>query len=206
VLWFTFLQTRHGGDDQWKSDQVTNLVLFLVTISAGTATYVAAAHQNAVTGRMLTGLRIVGVVAMSLPAVVAGWMAYLGEGVHNGFNSNLEEAFQWTTFVGATCATVITFLVGGAFFRARYFEWQEGRRLTRRSPWDQSGLGDPPEKGSYNRRAGFAQLKGELGFHKKAIGVESSEGWHDTCQWSDERQAKAVAFLRGELREQLAQR
>lgn len=199
VLWFTFAQTKHGGEDQWRSDQVTNLVLFLVTISAGTATYVAATHQNAVTGRMLTGLRIVGVIAMSLPAVVAGWMAYLGEGVDNGFSSDLEKAFQTTTLAGAACATVITGLVGTAFFRARYFEWQEGRRRTRQSPWDQSGLGDQSEKDSYDRHVGFVRLVSELGFHKKAIGVESSEGWHDTYQWTDGLQADAVKFLRGEL-------
>lgn len=204
VLWFTFAQTRHGGDDQWKSDQVTNLVLFLVTISAGTATYVAATHQNAVTGRMLTGLRIVGAIAMSLPAVVAGWMAYLGRGVQNGFSSDLEKTFQVATFAGAACASTITILVGVAFFRARYFEWQEGRLRTRRSPWDQSGLGAQADKVCYDRRAGFVSLLDELGFHKKAIGVDSSEGWHDTYQWTDELQADTVAFLRGELRRHLA--
>jgi hypothetical protein len=206
VLWFTFMQTRHGGEDQWKSDQVTNLVLFLVTISAGTATYVAAAHQNAVTGRMLTGLRMAGVIAMSLPAVVAGWMAYLGEGVHNGFSSPLEDAFQGVTFAGATCASAIMLLVGSAYSRARFFEWQEGRRKTRRSPWDQSGLVDRTEKKPYNRSAGFRDLVKDMRFDDRAIGVESSEGWHDTYEWNDELQAKTVAFLGGELREYLARR
>lgn len=201
VLWFTFFQTYHGGDDQWHSDQVTNLVLFLVTISAGAATYVAATHQNAVTGRMLTGLRLAGTIAMSLPAVVAGWMAYLGQGVQNGFGSDLETTFRVATATGAGVATLITAVVCGAFVRARYFEWQESRLRIRRSPWDQAGLGADTTSDSYDRTAGFRSLVREVGFHKQAIGVDSSEGWHDTYQWNDGLQAAAVAYLRGPMRD-----
>jgi uncharacterized membrane protein len=78
VLWHVRLVDE---PEQWSVDQVTNIVLLLVTVCAGSATYVAQQHSGDVAARMVTGLRMVGAVAISIPAVTATCLVYLGDPV-----------------------------------------------------------------------------------------------------------------------------
>ncbi|MCL3819530.1 hypothetical protein [Aeromicrobium wangtongii] len=188
-------QTGHVGDDQWRDDQVTNMILFLVTVSAGSATYVAAAHPSAVTTRLLSKLRMVGVAAVSLPALTAGALAYLGRGVENGFNSPLEYTFRYVVAAATLAAVTITFLVALTYLRSRRSERRDERRDTQLSPWDQADTGDPNRPQPYDSDMGFEPLMAALEFNARAIGVESSEGWHDAYGWSAERQLAAVGLL-----------
>jgi hypothetical protein len=66
-----------GTPGQWTPTQVTNIVLLLVTVCGGASTYVAQHSAGDVAARMLSGLRILGVVVLSLPAVAAVSLVFL---------------------------------------------------------------------------------------------------------------------------------
>ena len=201
-----------GTEGQWSTNQITNIVLLLVTVCAGGSTYVAQHPAGDVAARMLTGPRLGGALVLTLPAVAAVFLVYLGESgsaVHvpdwmPGFvdrvlpdtitRHNLVAGLLVLTGIGA----VLALLVLVAWVSSIVDERLSGRI----SPWDMTTVDEGSAGGRSGRRApidtstmDYHQLVKALHLSKRAVGVYSAEGWHERYGWDDERQQAALDLL-----------
>lgn len=166
----------------WSETQVTNIVLLLVTVSAGSATYVAQRDSGGVAARMVSRLRMLGTVAIALPAIGASLLVYAGTG-SPGNTQNLGPL----PFAGlAIVSLVIAGLISVVWWRSH----KDERRVRRASPWDMT------EDSTHTPFVDFLEALQVLQFDTAAVGVESAEGWHDRYTWSDATQKRATAALR----------
>jgi hypothetical protein len=176
---------------QWSPDQVTNIVLLLVTVSAGSATYVAHQHAHEVVTTMVRMLRITGGVMMGVPAALAGILLYASEeGIKTQWPSALWGLLWASVAVSAVCLVV----VAAAFL----FAWRserEARRRTSLSSWDLADLREVTKPDKQDDRT-FLDALEDLHFSSRAIGFFTAEGWHERHGWSDRRQDSAVRSLR----------
>lgn len=189
---------KHGMDaDQWSQDQVTNIVLLLVTVSAGSATYVAHQHTNDAAVTMVRGLRFVGALMMAMPALVAGGLVYLGESEKDqGRNWTDAQSIAMRFVVGVSLACFL--LILGAWLAAWGSQWIAGaqrKKGVRRSSWDMTAVENVPSARTVDQR-GFRKAMKDLGFDRPAIGFYTAEGWHERYRWNDDKQSGAVAALR----------
>ncbi|MEP7091072.1 MAG: hypothetical protein ABI776_13305 [Nocardioidaceae bacterium] len=199
-----------GADGEWTVGQVTNIVLLLVTVTAGAATYVAQHHSSDVAARMVSGLRILGTAALTIPAMVAVLLVYLRDEPEGRYQVPVAS------FLGLL--TALSVLAALALARAWRFTRGDERRLGHPSPWEMSSIDEHPMPlpGMFRdlflsspgpmatvpdddpvtaRSTSFAALVDELGFAERAIGVASAEGWHETYGWNDTRQRTALEML-----------
>ncbi|MDN5768003.1 MAG: hypothetical protein L0H78_19560, partial [Humibacillus sp.] len=191
---------------QWTVNQVTNIVLLLVTVTAGAATYVAQHQAGAVASRMVSKLRLFGMAALAIPSMAAVLLIYLrGEPV----SSNKPLILGFLIFLTVLCGSA-----AASLGRAWVFTYLDEGRCGRPSPWDMSSIDDPAMQTPGRIRSCFLKFFGaqagktaeesqdaplpgrdlsfdayssELGFTKKAIGVASAEGWHEVYGWNDHR-------------------
>jgi hypothetical protein len=102
-------------------------------------------------------------------------------------------SFWW--FVGA--AALASAVVVIAFVAT----WRAEGRHPRRSPWDMTGIGArnarPLIEPRLQHQTDYLSLLEPMGFAAKAIGVHSSEGWHEVYGWDEDKQRKAVEALGG---------
>jgi hypothetical protein len=207
VAWHAQL---YGTEGQWTTDQVTNIVLLLVTVCAGGSTYVAQHPAGDVAARMLTGPRLGGALVLTLPAVAAVFLVYLGESesdVHvpgwmpGVVDRVLPDTITRHNLVGGLLVlsgigAVLALLVLVAWVSSIIDE----RRSGANSPWDMTTVDEDVPTG--RERApidgstlGFHQLVERLELGKRAVGVYSAEGWHERYGWDDERQKDALRLL-----------
>ena len=205
---------RIGDAGQWTVDQITNIVLLLVTVTAGAATYVAQHHAGDVVSRMVSRLRLLGTAALTIPSMAAILLVYLRD------PPDAEYRF-WIMGL----LVVLTLLCTGAAFSLAWAWWftrEDEQRRGRPSPWEMSSIDGPAMSAPstiWSRLRSFVALPGrkaprepqdtplslrdasfddwvsELGFAEKAIGVASAEGWHEVYGWNDRRQTTALAML-----------
>jgi hypothetical protein len=179
-----------------------------VTTAAAAATFVAQRDVTGVAARLLTGMRTVGALSMSLPIIAAGVLSY-HEVLRNG-KPTPPEPTEPSTRVAATVlagvALALFLLVLATWWRTRGDEKQE--EVT--SPWDMSLQARPDRDAGRRRHAlTYTQALTAYGFDRAAVGIRSSEGWHHVYGWSDSNHEEALAALErlaGENREALGYR
>ncbi len=164
------------------ADQVTNVVVLLVTTSAGVATLVAQRDAGAVGTRLVAKLRAIGTIATALPILSAGLLTYGNLAVHTEVRAT---APRWPAMVLAGVAAAAALLITAAWVRSRWAE----RRREHHSPWDMTDENVEPVLIDYREA-----LRKRL-FETTAVGIRSAEGWHERYDWDDAKQSAAVAGL-----------
>lgn len=179
---------REGGNpDHWSAEQVTNIVLLLATVSAGSATYVAHQHAHDIAAKMVRGLRFIGAFMMAIPALVAGGLVYLGES---------EAARTWQAEwllalqIAVACAASCWLIVSLAWLAA--LRSQSKHRV--RSSWDLTDVEATSTVVAVDNRT-YRKAMEDLGFKGPAIGFYTAEGWHERYAWDDDKQNEALAAL-----------
>lgn len=205
VTWHARL---YGHDGEWRTDQVTNMVLLFVTVSAGAATYVAQHPAGAVTARMVTGLRLCGAAAIAMPAVAAVFLTTLKEQQTTSPASVIAAGTRHYILGGLIAMLGLALLCALAVTRAWLGSRADERHVGRMSPWDMTtvrpGNGDQ-QQGTETGQApleghtmSFVELTDEFKFDEPAVGVYSAEGWHERYSWSNSAQKTALTKLSGE--------
>jgi hypothetical protein len=186
VLWHVH---KLGHHHQWTTDQVTNIVLLLVTVTAGAATYVAQHHTVDVAARMVTYLRGVGTVAITIPAVAATMLVYLRNPAAKGAKPWLFLGLGSLSFLSAVAAVLLTWV----WLSIRADESDLGGQP---SPWDMTRLDRAASPLTLHEDT-FDEVARVLEFDRPAVGVASAEGWHEVYGWSNDLQSTAVQKLSG---------
>ena len=212
-----------GTPNEWTVEQVTNILLLLVTVTAGAATYVAQHHSSDIVARMVSGLRLLGTAALTTPAMAAVLLVYL--------RAQPQERYRYPVMGTLLLLTALSVLAVVGLTRAWWFTRADERRIGIPSPWEMSSIDerpvplpglladlftsakppvDPPVADASVGAApttsspeplvdlgkpSFESLAQRLGFDEKAIGVASAEGWHETYGWNDDRQARVLQML-----------
>ena len=190
---------RFGEPEQWTVAQVTNIVLLLVTVTAGAATYVAQHHAGDVVSRMVSGLRFLGTAALVIPSMAVILLVYLRDGL-------ADDTYRPLIMGLLVILTLLCVIAAFSLARAWQLTRRDEQRRGRPSPWDRSRIDAPvvrppargwgrfrmfagpggrrttdevPDEPLELQDASFDSLVGELGFGERAIGVASAEGWHE---------------------------
>jgi hypothetical protein len=177
VMYHSFLRSA-----EWGTDQVTNIVLLLVTASAAVATLIFERDFGGVAARLVTGLRALGLISTALPIVTAGFLAYARDA---------QKGLPPTTKTAVASITAASLLIVLVATTAWVMAWRDERRtVTRSSPWDMTEDQSPPLFTNFWRAMAHYQ------FDSAAIGIRSAEGWHERYMWTDDKQKTAVTALR----------
>lgn len=163
----------------WTDTQVTNVVLMLITLSAGAATYVAQRDAGGVAARMVARLRLLGVLSIALPAVGAGFLVFYG--VDSLGTEVLETVLALLTGVALVLAVFVAVVWERSF--------REGRLEVKTSPWDMTNSTPHVAPSSYH-----TAVK-ELQFDTPAVVIDSAEDWRHRYGWSDDLQKCATEAL-----------
>jgi hypothetical protein len=168
----------------WSNDQLTNVALLLVTVSAASATFIAQRDAGGVAARMVTWLRALGALSIALPAVAVAFLVY--EKGSSGPTQVFDKSVG--NIVLALC--VVSFLTASIILVTwvRTF-WDERRSVVQQSPWDQTS--DTRRELVTNFMTGTKRFH----FDTAAVGIESAEGWHERYTWTDKAQWRAVEEL-----------
>lgn len=188
---------RH--DTAWPADRVTNMVLVLVTTSAGVATLIAQRDFAGVAARLVSRLRSTSVVVMTLPVVEAGLLVFVGDQKR----SEQRAWERWTIVVLCAVALLLAVLVSAAW----RMSWAAERRDVLHSPWDMTLDEEDLDRAERRRTRSPRQRPGspfgpfwtaltERGFDVPALAIKSSEAWHESYTWTDEQQVRSLEALR----------
>jgi hypothetical protein len=173
-----------GGGAQWDYGQVTNVVLVLVTMAAGSATLIAQRDTRGVAARMVTNLRVLGTVAISLPVIEAVFLVYMGTERPAPANIEMRER------IAASVLFALSVLIAALITWTWSMTWRDERRsVEQTSPWDMTvdGSSHPPldYRGEMSKRQ----------FDTPAVGIASAEGWYERYAWTDCLQKRAIKAL-----------
>ena len=172
---------RHSPHPRtWSPDQVTNIIALLIAAAAGGAALIAQREFGGLAARLVTYIRMLAVIALGLPIVVAGFLAYESQDGNERLGINDQIASWSATILALLIATVVSV----SWWRAR-----DSRSGDRPSPWDMTQDIKLPSYGS------FDDAREALGFDTPAVGVRSAEGWHERYEWTDARLQKAIKSL-----------
>jgi hypothetical protein len=177
VAWEWWARSPH-----WSPEEITNVVLILVTASAAVITLVAQQEFRSVAARLVTAVRLIGAVLTALPIVTAILLVFSGlEKLPRFFPS------ERYIFLGiAIVAVALTCLNLAGWFGS----WRDDRRMViKESPWDMT-TGEP-----HPTIKNFTRAIQEYGFARPSIGIRSAEGWHEFYDWCDVRQHSAIIAL-----------
>jgi hypothetical protein len=168
----------------WSNDQLTNVALLLVTVSAASATFIAQRDAGGVAARMVTWLRALGALSIALPAIAVAFLVY--EKGSSGFTQAFDKSVG--NIVLALCAVSLLTASIISVTWVRTF-WDERRSVVQQSPWDQTR--DTRRELVTNFMTGIKRFH----FDTAAVGIESAEGWHERYTWTDKAQWRAVEEL-----------
>lgn len=173
----------------WRADQVTHVVVILITTSAGVAALLSSREFGGVTARLVARTRALGTVQMALPAFAAGALAYGGTKRYWGATA---EAI-WLVGLFAASAVIVIMIT---------YSWIHSLVVERRdillSPWDMtsSDATTSSDRRVRDLPGTFQELLKRYSFDRPAIGIRSAEAWHEVYAWSDRKQYQAVSALR----------
>jgi hypothetical protein len=171
-----------GWRNSPQNNQLTNIVLLLVTTSAGVITLVAQRDFGGVAARLVSKVRTLGALSTALPFICATFLVY-GDGVSAGRHLAAERVAIWSLTAVAGALFVI---IGIAW----YTSWHDERRDAQYSPWDHTR--EKPLRVETNYLDGIENYH----FDRPAVGIRSAEGWLERYAWDDDLQRKAVKALR----------
>ena len=178
---------HESGQLPKDEQQVTNVILLLITVSAGVATLIAQRDTGGVAARMLTPLRALAALNTSLPVIAAGFLVYAILDTHD-WQRQLRRVSLWS-MTWLSFAIAVTALL--AWLRTW---WDERESGTLKSPWDVAiNATDKELRTDFSRT--FTDTIHELRFDKAAMGIRSAEGWHWRYSWTDEVQKETTGAL-----------
>lgn len=195
VMWVLAWYLHH----YWpaKIGQAQSLFLSLVAVTAGAATYVAQHDAKEVASRMLSWLRGAGLVVISTPVLAGVSLVLLQARVHESGSVDRWIWFFWALNGLSTAALLV---VVAAWVATKIAERGSGAL----SPWDMTGITDVERKPprpllppGLEERSDYLAVVRHMRFDMRAIGVHSSEGWHESYRWDAHKQQQAVARLGG---------
>jgi hypothetical protein len=170
----------------WTPEEVTNIVLILVTASAAVIALVAQQEFRGVAARMVTAVRAVGTGLTALPIATAILLVF----------SLLEKlpkvlpSERYILLAVAVIASALACLNLVGWFGS----WLDDRRAEiEESPWDMTT--DERRATTETTTENFACAIKEYGFDSPSIGIRSAEGWHEIYDWCDTRQYDAIRAL-----------
>jgi hypothetical protein len=207
-----FHWTGRAVAQDWTPDQATNVCVLLISTSAGVAAAIAQREFGGLAARLLTLMRLLGLVAILMPVVVAAFLAYSSNGDPTPTQLLRQEQATWTTLV---IAVLIALWVTVVWALSLWDEWaariadrprDDGRgafaRLRRwiadriqDSPWNMTRLSRP---GTAVQRAideNFEAALRAYGYRTPAIGIRSAEGsneWYATTDDSHRADVEAI--------------
>lgn len=170
----------------WSTEQVTNIIALLIAAAAGGAALIAQREFGGIAARLVTHMRVLGVVALALPIVVAGFLAYQPRGRQGSSEEApaLDGIDQFAAVLAASLAAAIAVTITFSWYKAR-----DKRRSGIPSPWDMTRDIKRP---TY---VDFDAAREALGFDSPAVGVRSAEGWHERYEWTDGKLSDAIDAL-----------
>jgi hypothetical protein len=168
----------------WDADQVTNIVLLLISTSAGVTTLIVQREFGGVAARMVSRLRAVGAISASLPILAAGFLAYATYPVRS--SPELSET-RWALAVLCVLASAVAAIAVVAWSRSRRSSLHS---VVEESPWDMT-IARPRRQPATN----FNQALKDYGFESPAVAIRSAEGWHESYGWTDELQDRVTRQL-----------
>jgi hypothetical protein len=180
---------------RWSEQQLTNVVLILVSASAATATLVAQRDFHGLGAYMVTHLRAIGVMSLLLPILAAGYIVYEGSPRPS---PAAEHKIQIAMLILLFAAGVF-FIISLCAFGLSW--WGDRVRDEQTSPWDMTAPREPTKESAIGRRRGdvlerdYWNALRRLKFNSPAIGIQSAEGWHHKYSWTDPKQQAAVKDL-----------
>lgn len=203
----------------WNGDQATNVCVLLVSTSAGVATIIAQREFGGLAARLLAWMRGLGLFVISLPIVMAAFLAYTSGNKMAITPSQLywQERASYTT---AGLAGVIALFVSWVWVRSWYAEWRvdavdrrspsDERELTAvrakargrgaetvdDSPWDMTRRSRGRTEEQEKIESDFDHAVRAYRFDKPSIGIRSAEGWHEWYAATDESHADHIRALR----------
>jgi hypothetical protein len=214
--WYT------GAAAAWDEDQATNVCVLLVSTSAGVATIIAQREFGGLAARLLVWMRGLGLVAISLPIVVAAFLAYSsGSGTPNQLFGQMVASYATATTSG-----IIAIYITVVWGLCKRDEWRvdavdrrsvplpggrravrgriSGRRAEMRSrraahiidsPWDMTRTSRPAAAEWAEMDQDFSCALRAHGFDEVAIGIRSAEGWHEWYAATDDSHRADVMAL-----------
>jgi hypothetical protein len=165
------------------ADEVTNIVVLLVSTSAGVATLVAQREFGGVGARLVAKLRAIGVIATALPILGAGLLIY---GNLAAASDPQVGTARWPAFVLSGLSALAAVVISTAWVRS----WRAERRQMQHSLWDMTEDTVEPVIADYR------EAVRKYRFDTAAVGIRSAEGWHERYDWDDAKQLAAIAALR----------
>jgi hypothetical protein len=175
-------------------DQVTNVVVILVSASAATAALVAQRDFHGLAASMVTHLRAVGALSLSLPILAAGYLVY--EGI-----PPLTDGAMYRLRLAMLVLFVASVVLLAAAAAALLLSWLgERNKRAEASPWDMTVRKSTNGGTAVHRRAvvfdDYDTALQKLKFDAPAVGIRSAEGWHETYDWTNIDQVAAERDLR----------
>ena len=154
VAFHSHLMNNSG---HWTTPEITNIVVLLVGICAGAATYVAQQHATDVVARLASGLRALGLVAICVPAATAIGIVYVDSSPVTGGRFWRDAGAIWLMAAVSVISAAIVIL---AWARVLTAELSVGHQ----SLWDMTAVSDAParEEATLSGRARQAKLPGSL--------------------------------------------
>ena len=200
----------HAGDAATSSSEQDNVVVLLLTTAAAAATVVAHREFGGVAARMLVGVRVLAAVCMGLPVVAAGFVLFQDTDSEIGPEISTMSAIWWLTAFAVALASFLT-----TVYRLSRQVEQAGRD---RSPWNMTPQvrraralvrrppvvdeERPPPAGEDSARRpppppnlNFHKELARHGFDRPAVGIPSSDAWHERYDVTDASHADALLLL-----------
>lgn len=203
----------HVGDEEALASEVDNIVVLLISTAAAAATVVAHREFGGVAARLLVGVRALAALCMGLPVIGAGFVMFEETASERGLHVGTGSAL-WSL---CAIALVLAVFLLGVYVLSRRVE-RAGRI---RSPWDMTRDGRRPRRtarrfwrlpppvdeeapaphekssGERDTRLDFLDELELHGFHRPAVGIPSSDAWHERYDVTDQGHAEAVRLLEG---------
>ena len=136
VAFHSHLMNNSG---HWTTPEITNIVVLLVGICAGAATYVAQQHATDVVARLASGLRALGLVAICVPAATAIGIVYVDSSPVTGGRFWRDAGAIWLMAAVSVISAAIVIL---AWARVLTAELSVGHQ----SLWDMTTVSDAPAR------------------------------------------------------------
>jgi hypothetical protein len=172
-------------DVPWSPDQMTNMVLVLITVAAGVATLISQRETGEVAARLVSRLRAMGAVAVTLPVAMAGTLVFLIP------STGRDARPRWAEFLVASTA-VAAFAIAVLVTKA----WRRSMRIERKKVVEGSPLDRTTRTHVDNPPADYWLAVDKYGFDSPAIGIRSAEAWHERYFWTDPKQRDAIVALK----------
>jgi hypothetical protein len=170
--------------ETWSDGEVRDLVLVLVTTSAGVAALISQREFSGLAARLVAPIRVLGAVAVTLPIVHAAIL------VLGSPPTERSPGWGWDEYAVPAVLLIVLLIVGlvtAAWVRSA----RAGKQAQVTSPWDMT-VDDPAP----HIPKSFWDAVDRFEFDSPAIRVWSAEAWHERYRWRDAKQCAALKALK----------